>query len=134
MKKLLIVCMVLAGSSSCKMQHTGGFNTYFWTSAEGSKLYLFVEGENKGLLPYLPVGPDCYNEELKNKTLRIDLPSGYYDIAIKDEQQGIVYKEELQIKRSNGSITIGNSTDYNRRGTRRVFKDSCLIEEFYLHR
>ena len=134
MKKLLIICLVLAGFSRCKMLHTEGFNTYFWTSAEGEKLYLFIEGENKGLLPYLPAGPDCGNEELKKKTLRVDLPSGSYDIIIKNEQQETLYSEELRIKRRGGSLTIGNSTDYKRHGTRRVFKDSCLIEEFYLYK
>ncbi|RYG27089.1 MAG: hypothetical protein EOO01_41720 [Chitinophagaceae bacterium] len=131
MKKFLIFSLVVTVFSGCSLFYTQGFNTYFWTSTEGSKVYLYIDGENKGVLPYLPAGPDCDNEELKKQTLMIHLPSATYDISVKDSLQQLLYGEELTVRRNNGSLTLSNKSTFKHGGSRRVFKDSCLIEELF---
>ena len=131
MKRFLIICFVLAGFASCGVRHYEGFNAYFWTSTEDKQAYLYIDGENRGVLPYLPTAPDCGNEELKKKILMIHLPSGTYNIVLKDSLEQTLYREELTIKRNKGSLTIANHSSYKKNGSRRVFKDSCIIEEFY---
>jgi hypothetical protein len=132
MKKLLILYLVATGLSSCNLFYTqGGFNTYFWTSTKGPVVYLYIDGQNKGALPYLPSGPDCDNEELKKETLKIHLPSGTYDVEIKDSLQQTLYSEEFTARRSKGSLTLSNKSSSKHGGSKRVFEDSCLIEELY---
>ena len=123
--------MAAVALSACNVFSGESFNTYFWTSSEDQAAYLYINGENKGMLPYLTAGPDCDNDELKKKTLMIKLPSATYDVAVKDSLGQTLYGEELTIRRSNGSLTLSNKTAFKNGGSRRVFKDSCLIEELY---
>lgn len=133
MKKWLVLCS-MAVLSGCSLFYSQGFNTYFWTSSDGPAVYLYIDGQNKGVLPYLPAGPDCDNEELKKKTLMVHLPSATYDITIKDAQQQILYGEDLTVRRHNGSITLSSNTSFKEGGSRRIFEDSCLIEELFYKR
>jgi len=131
MRPLLIAFALVTGFAGCKMLQGEGFNTYFWTSSAGQEVYLFIDGENKGVLPHLPAAPDCDNEESKKNALVIALPAGSYDIVVKNAEQKTLYKEKLRFKRRGGSLNIGSSTSYKEGGSRRSFKNACLIEEIY---
>ena len=133
MRSLLIAFALVIGLAGCKMLRGEGFNTYFWTSSAGQKVYLFIDGENKGELPYLPTAPDCDNEESKKNALMIALPAGSYEITVKNADQKVLYGERLKFRRSGGSLSIGNNTSYKDGGSRRSFKDACLIEELYFN-
>ncbi len=133
MRSLLMAFALITGFSGCRMLQGEGYNTYFWTSSAGKEVYLFIDGENKGVLPYLPGAPDCDNEESKKNALMIALPAGSYDIAVKNTEQKTLYGERLRFKRRGGSLSIGSSTSYKEGGSRRSFKDACLIEELYFN-
>ncbi|HEX2846552.1 MAG TPA: hypothetical protein VHN59_08385 [Chitinophagaceae bacterium] len=133
MRSVLIAFVMVAGFAGCRMLQGEGFDTYFWTSSAAQKVYLFIDGENKGELPYLPTAPDCDNEESKKNALMVALPAGSYEIAVKNAEQKILYGERLRLKRRGGSLSIGNSTSYEDGGSRRSFKDACLIEELYFN-
>ena len=113
-------------------QKTGGFNTYFWRSAMPDEVHhLFINGKHIGVLPYLNDAPTCGNEYLKQKALFLQLPSGKYEVEVKDAQGKIKYAELLKLKRTAGSLTIGNTTSWTNGRSERTFKDDCLIEEIH---
>ena len=81
------------------------------------------------MLPYLPVAPICENDSLKQQALSVFLPSGKYEIAIRDAKGKLQYEEVLKLKRRLGSTSIGSSEDWRGVGSRRTFQNDCLIEE-----
>ncbi len=130
MRKVLIGCMAIFLLSGCKAMYTQGFDTYFWTSIPGEERFLFIDGKKKGLIPYLPSAPNCENESSKEGCLKEYLPSGSYEIEVRNIPGDLLYEETLTLKRSGGSISIGNTTPGNGGKTVRTFKGSCLMEEF----
>jgi hypothetical protein len=118
--------------SSCD-HFTQGFNTYFWTSSNtAAKYHLYIDNKDRGILPYLDQAPVCDNEPLKHKALYLPLPSGSYDLEVKDEKGNVQYAEVLFIKRTLGSTIIKATTDWKDAGARSTNKDDCLIREIFL--
>jgi hypothetical protein len=130
MRKVMIGCVLACLLSGCKQMYTQGFDTYFWTSIPDKEQFLYIDGKKKGLIPYLPSAPNCENDSSKQVCLKEYLPSGSYAIEVQDIAGNVVYEETLKLKRSGGSISIGNTTQGKRGKTVRTFKDSCLMEEF----
>jgi hypothetical protein len=132
MRKILFACLGLLLLCSCRRFATQGFNTYFWTSTSDTKVFLYIDGHEEGELPYLPKAPDCDEEESKQAALRVYLPSGSYDVQLRNDKREILFAEILKIRRSGGDVSIGTtSTGDDDGGSRRTFKDSCLIEELF---
>lgn len=135
MGKLLLAGLCLLTLSSCKRFAAENFDAYFWTSTAGIKMYLYIEGEKKGELPYLEKAPDCDDNASKLAALKLDLPSDTYLIEVKDEAGNHLFSEELKIWKRGGSISLGNTQpDHAGGGARRTFKGNCLIEELFYTR
>lgn len=129
MRKSLLFVLCFVVFIGCQ-QKQGGFQTYFWCSTEtAAEQYLYIDGEEQGVLPYLPVAPVCENDFLKQQALSVFLPSGKYEIAIRDAKGKLQYEEVLKLKRRLGSTSIGSSENWRGVGSRRTFQNDCLIEE-----
>ncbi|PZR24828.1 MAG: hypothetical protein DI535_20680 [Citrobacter freundii] len=132
MKIVLFAGLCLLGLSSCKRFAAENFDAYFWTSTKGIKMYLYIEGQKKGELPYLDKAPDCDDAGSKLGALKLDLPSDTYLIEVKDEAGGYLFSEELKIWKRGGNISLGNTQPNDADGgARRTFKGNCLIEELF---
>lgn len=125
---IFILCSIML--VHCKV-HTKSFNTWFWTSNHEDTCHLFIDNVDHGLLPHLGSAPECNDEELKKQALFIHLPSGNYVVEVKDSKGNIRYSEELRLKRSAGSMTIGSSTEWKESGSRGTNVNDCLIREIW---
>lgn len=135
MRTLLFSCLCLLALSGCKRFASENFDACFWTSTPGIKMYLYIEGEKKGELPYLDKAPDCDDAASKLGALKLDLPSDTYLIEVKDEAGNHLFSEELKIWKRGGSVSLGNTQpDNSGGGARRTFKGNCLIEELFYTR
>ena len=117
---------------ACKSD-TQPFHTYFWTSsAPLTKLFLYIDDENKGSLPYLQKGPTCENETEKKQALYVKLESGSYEVSVRDEQGNIKFTETLEVDLSGSGKTIGVATKPQAGKSFRTDKGDCLIEEIVI--
>jgi hypothetical protein len=110
--------------------YTQGFDTYFWTSVPGEERILFIDGKEKGVIPYLSPAPDCENDSAKQACLKEYLPSGSYVIEVRGVSGNLFYEETLTLKRRGDNVTIGTRTPGKGGKSVRTFKGSCLMEEF----
>ena len=124
----LITCLLLF--VQCNLR-TKSFNTWFWTSNKEESCHLFVDEEDMGPLPQLDSAPSCENADMKKQALFLHLPSGNYDLEVKDAKGDVRYAEQLQLKRTSGSLTIGSSTHWNEGGSRGTNMNDCVIREIW---
>ena len=129
MKRILLL-LCLAGcllSTQCRTYK--GFNTWFCTNkAQDTICYLYIDGINKGSLPYLPESPDCGNNSLREKALFMHLESGKYKLEVKDQQSKLFYSGTIVIKRSGHSISLSSSTSQkNAAEVKFINNNDCLI-------
>ena len=118
--------------SSCD-HFSKGYNTYFWTSSNTGHVYhLYIDDKDRGELPYLKEAPFCSDNSSKQHALYLPLPSGSYDVEVKDEAGNVKYAERLFFKRTAGSTTISATTNWKGVGARGTSHDDCLIREIYL--
>lgn len=73
--------------TNCK-KNDKPFDNYFFTDTETSSgpLYLFIDGENRGVLPILNTAVTATNDTVLNNALHLALPAGKYKIKGKDGQ------------------------------------------------
>jgi hypothetical protein len=127
----ITVCMMTF--SSCD-HFTKGFNTYFWTSSNrGHHYHLYIDSKDRGPLPYLEHAPLCNDATTRSRTLYLPLPSGRYDIEVRDESGNVKYDEKLFIKRTVSGTTISATTNWKGSGARASCNDDCLIREIFLY-
>ncbi|MET0466955.1 MAG: hypothetical protein ABW007_27590 [Chitinophagaceae bacterium] len=130
MKKVLIGVVLLSLLSGCEVMYTQGFDTYFWTSIPGEERFLFIEGKQKGLIPYLSSAPNCGNDSSKQACLKEYLPSGSYAIEVRGVSGKVFYEETLTVRRIGGNVTIGTTTPGKGGKSVRTFEGDCLMVEF----
>ena len=111
--------------------HTKSFNTWFWTSNKEDNCHLFIDDVDHGPLPQLNTAPVCDDEKLKKQALFIQLPSGSYDLEVKDSKGNVRYSEELRLKRTSGHLSISSSTNWKESGSRGTNMNDCLIREIW---
>ena len=135
MKKLMIVLLLslfVVVQMRCGKRSNRAFSNHFWTSkkTEG-KLFLYVDDNYKGVIPYLPEAPSWSDDNLKEKTLPLRMPSGDYKIAVKDEQNHVRIEQLLTLKLSNNNTTISSKSENDMGAIKSVLHNDCLIEELY---
>ena len=126
MKNLLAVLLVsifsLSFLTQCKKDNLSkDFNTNFYTSDENGTMSLYIDGEYKGVLPYMAAVPECgasYGDGAP--PLSFTLKTGSYKITGKNEQGQVVSEHVLRVK-ANG---LGASGSIG--GSRGDSKDDCL--------
>lgn len=129
--KTLVLALVVALSAGCRVMQTEGFNTYFWTSTPGGNVFLYINGVNKGMLPYISTGVDCDHDEAKRLSLMLYLPSDTYEIQVRDEQQHVVYTETFTASKRGKNVKISTSTDERKGGSKVNVNDKCLVHEIF---
>ncbi len=109
MKKLLfkslIICLSVLTLLACK-KFGHKFDTYFYTDTESSDgpLYLYIDGKNKGALPFLKIPVSTENDTVIKSALHLVLRSGNYKIEAKDPFGNLKFSGYLKFRRR----TIGN--------------------------
>ncbi|MBK7310351.1 MAG: hypothetical protein IPI93_06055 [Sphingobacteriaceae bacterium] len=90
------------------------FDNYFYTDIENSAgpLTLFIDGKNKGGLPYLKTSVSPTNDTIINHALHLTLKSGKYKIEAKDNQGNLKCSFTLKFRSNllSTSGTIGRQT------------------------
>jgi hypothetical protein len=125
---ITILCTLLF--AQCNVQ-TKSFNTWFWTRNKNEICHLFIDEKDMGPLPQLASAPECDDESLKKQALFVNLPSGNYDVEVKDSKGNLKYSEVLRLKRSSGHTSIGSTTEWKESGSRGTNLEDCLIREIW---
>ena len=85
------------------------FDVYFWTSINNTEetLTLYIDNENKGILPFLVITPECGNDTLLSNLIYIQLTAGTYKIKVKNENGDVIVKAKLTYKKNKQSTSLG---------------------------
>lgn len=89
MKKKILKLILLASTililTNCK-KYGKDHESYFYTDIDSSSvpLTLFIDGENKGVLPNFQTSNFPSNDTILNNALKLSLKSGKYKIEAKD--------------------------------------------------
>jgi hypothetical protein len=120
MKNLLLPFCIALVALSCKKENTQ-FNSYFWTTQDTPNLVLYVDGQQKGALPYLSTRPACNNDYSRRKALFLLLETGEHTLTVKDQQGNTISTHTIQVKSNSVSSTqtTGGSIELSSR-------DNCL--------
>ncbi len=102
----------------------GLYNTNFYSASKGDAgtLYLFIDNQPKGELPYFSEQPAC-NDSTGDKTkpIYLQLKSGDYKIEAKDASGNIKSSGEIFISKNKMSSSGGVG------GQLMSMKDDCLV-------
>jgi hypothetical protein len=132
MKRLsygLLIIAVLFAVSCDRYDRSRTMVTCFWTSsAPDTKHHLYVNGKDKGVIPYSLTVPR--NNE-RNKMLALNLRSGKFKLQVKDGRGNTVYEERFRLKLSRNGTTIQSSGDDDRGGSKLHNKGKLLLKEIY---
>lgn len=131
MKKVLILCLpaflfVMLFTQCRKANEPDGtvFNANFYTDSDSTRgtMFLYIDGQYKGELPYIAQRPSCgasYGDG--NQPLAMRLKSGTYKIEGKDSKGTVKSSGEIFVSKrsSSGSGGIG--------GQSVMVSNDCLI-------
>jgi hypothetical protein len=124
---VLIVVIVLITGSSC--QHPEGYGTkpgvgYFWRNADPDVEYtLYVNGENKGILPYLVDSVSKGKNAGAKQGLALTLSPGKYSILARYPDGQHACEGTLTLKIIPGSTNIASSWNNNKCSVRMEYED-----------
>jgi len=95
----------------CNKDKDNSYKIGAYTSTSNPELFLFINNEQRGKLPYLPNGADDCND---GNALRISLPSGSYNFAAKDQQGNVITSfiikledDEFNVVSGTGNYSLG---------------------------
>lgn len=85
------------------------FDVYFCTSTNKAEatLTLYIDDENKGILPFLTVKPKCGSDSLLADLIYVQLDAGRYKIKVKDENGVIKIEGTITYKKNSRQSGIG---------------------------
>ena len=112
MKKTLILIAIFSVFvllfSQCRKDDSV-FDVYFWTSINNTaeSLTLYIDNENKGILPYMDIAPKCGNDTLLADLIYIQLSAGRYKIKVKDENGVVKIEGKMTYKRNKQAVSVG---------------------------
>lgn len=129
MKKILVLLalpvylLVLAGFTCTHQNNTEEGKAYFWKKSDpGVTHYLYIDNQEKGILPFLPDSLTTPgNVIVQERRLSLNLKPGSYDIIAKDTSGNILCEGTLFLKRAE-SLKEVNSSWKN---------DKCRVEMIY---
>ena len=103
------------------------FNCKFYTSINSNEatLTLFIDGVNKGTLPYISTAPAC-GDSLISQTLQLQLESGRYKFEARDASGTVKSYSKVKITERTKSVN-GNMGGISITGT----EDCEVINLFY---
>lgn len=126
---LLILALLVVLQIRCSGE-PAVFQTYFWTSNPGTEpLYVYVDGHRLGQLPRLASAPDVHSDSLGKVALYTPLPSGSYQVEVKNDHGLLRVAETLEIYRSGGNMRLSTSFHDQQGGGKCVWKGDRLVEE-----
>lgn len=136
MKTINLLCCVTLTIFLAGCQRAQPFHAWFWTSKHYSEPhFLYINDTLKGALPYLPKGPQCGDASLKGTTLYVYMPSGRYNLAVKDSAGNLVYRSVwiLELSRHHKSINITNKGTFVNSGAHinSEGEEDCIIAEMF---
>lgn len=130
MKKILVLLAVpaylllLAGFTCTHESHsTEEGKASFWKNSEpGITHYLYIDNEEKGILPFLPASLTTPGNVIaQEQGLSLNLKPGSYDIIAKDTSGNILCEGTLFLKRTESSNETKSSWK----------NDKCKVEVVY---
>jgi hypothetical protein len=128
---LLCITLLWIACSNCVV-HNQSFNARFYTSSHSETTWhLYIDDADKGVLPFIAAEPDCDNPTFKRQALLIQLPSGEYDIDVKDQQGNLGYSGTIKVKRSRSSMSLSSSTRWKDAGVMMTSNNDCLVNKIF---
>lgn len=112
MKKIASLCAMLFAImlfANCnKEDDKNSYNIAAYTQTDSMDVFLFVNEQNKGKLPYVASGIDACGDD---QALNLNLDPGMYSLSVKDDQGGV--KNALVLEIGEEDVTIDSlSTNY----------------------
>lgn len=128
---LCIAILLLAGCDHDYRYNRRIVTAHFWTSSYPDDAHhLFINGKDKGILPYSLTVPDI-DRGSDRKTLTVPMKSGRFTIEVKNGSGKIVYREKFRLKLRLHGTTINSSTDDERGGTKLTYRGNHVIKEIF---
>lgn len=111
MKRVIILAGIItciAFFAACKKESSDNYTLTTYTQTDSGSVYLFVNEQSKGQLPYIADGANDCND---NRALTFTLDPGTYNISVKDDQN--LVKNALIVNVSeDGDVTTGTNYTY----------------------
>lgn len=117
---LLALIVVLLSFANCSKDKDKIYEAYFWTSIDSSdhKMTLYIDGANKGTLPYMVVKPNCGD----SLALHLRMPLGKYTLEARDETSKVRMGSVIKLKSNGLSVSSSGYTG----GTEMSEDGDCL--------
>jgi hypothetical protein len=126
---LIIIAVLLTAGCHERYDRSRSMVTCFWTSsAPQTKHHLYVNGKDKGVIPYSLTVP---RTEERNRVLALNMRSGRFRLEVKDERGHTVYKERYRLRLSRSGRTIQSSGDDDRGGSKLHSRGKIVLKEIY---
>jgi hypothetical protein len=122
----VIYCLALFASliitGSCNLVRHDA-KAYFWAkdNHENPEV-LFIDGKNSGALPQISEAEETEDNVIRKNALLVDIPTGKYELELKNEAGKTLHKGVLEMKKSMGSESVMISWDMNA---------DCKVKVFY---
>lgn len=132
MKLFISIILCSAIISGCmEVEHKQGFNVHFFRGVkDSSEVYLFIDGEKKGVLPHLNYAPEC-NDPFLKKALMISLESGKYKVEVKDRTNNVLFAQRLGLKGGHRSTQVSSSIKHRYWSSTLNRDGSCITDEIF---
>ena len=114
--RIIIVCLAFftaaITATGCHSFGPDG-KAYFWAVNEHKDpRVLFIDGKNAGILPRIGEMKNAEKEEMiKKNALLVKLPSGEYNLELRNQAGEFLYKGTLKTEKSGNSETVSVSWD-----------------------
>jgi uncharacterized membrane protein YgcG len=111
-KTILILCVAISFAfvfSQCKKEKDITVNAHFYylDTAYKAPVRLFLDNQDRGVLPKLASMPDCGQADLNNITLSFPLKSGKYKLEVKDTSGNILSSSSFSFSENSSSGSGG---------------------------
>lgn len=118
------------GSMKCRSTGEPWDATFYTTNGSGT-WQLYINNKKAGTLPFIDAKPDCENNTVKLQGLSVQLPSGEYNIDVKDANGKTGFSGSINIVRNHSNTTISSSTQMRRAGVEMASRNECLVNKIY---
>ena len=122
---IIVLLLIAFTFTQCKKEGDGKmFNGHFYATSSNpadGDLYLYIDGNLKGILPYQKTTPLCNDTNIEKQTLFINIKSGNYMFEAKTINGVVVAKSKEFFSSNELSGSAEKGSEYS------SVSDDCLL-------
>lgn len=107
-KQFVLLTLMILVFSQCKKDDTV-YQAYFYSleSPDEAKLFLFIDEESKGELPFVQHGAGVTTDSIKKYALKLQISAGKYQLETKDQNGQIRSSGKIRVSKNKLSSSGG---------------------------